>query len=318
VIASGLNDPADLAVSGSTLLLSDNAPQGSDQSVPNAGSIERVPVAGGTPSEVVGSLYAPGAIAVDGSNLYWLDMDASFDVQIKKANLDGSSPSVLATLGDSASVDQDTRLFAVNDTLYWGDDSLGVMSLPTSGGSPTQLIAPSALFGGPLVAAGSTGLVWTEGDGSNTLLRHAALDGTGAATLTTFATGLDGVIYPAAVGVDGTNLVWFQVERSGGDDVSSLYEVALTGGTPTKVLDYDGEVDAMAVDANGIYFHDDVAETEAVYKVTGSTSAIFHSAPNKLTTSANNQRSLRLDAANLYWVSGGFNGGQAALHKKAR
>lgn len=317
VIATGLTDPSDLLIDGTAAYWTTTPQQPSTgDAVP--GSIDTVPLTGGTPSVRVPSTLFPGALASDGTHLFWFAQDASGVAQIMTSAIDGSNPTVLAALGDATTrVAEDTRLFAVDGTLYWGDDGQGVMSLPP-GGVPTPLVAPSVILGGPLIAADDTGLVWTESDGSHTLLRHAALDGSGAATLATFASGLDGVIYPAAIGVDGTKLVWFQVDRSGQDDVSSLYEVPLSGGTPSKILDYDGEVDAMAVDSGGIYFHDDVASTEAVYKVTGSTTAIFHSAPNALSTSANDQRFLRLDAANLYWVSGGSNGGQAALHKKAR
>lgn len=316
VIATSLNDPKDLVVGPSDLFFS------SQSSGQNVGLVESLPIAGGSATTINGTTRFPTAVAIDANNVYWIDQDDSDAPEIKKASQDGTNPSVLGSISSNNGAggpDQDTRLVVVNGTLYWGDSIAGVSSMPVTGGAVTVVVAPSDLAGGPLIAADANGLTFTElSSGNDTLIRHAALDGSGATTLATVTFNPTATLQAAAIGSDGSNAYWAIDDISSGSDVSTIYKVANAGGSPTTVLTYDGDIDALAVDGSGVYFHDSVGSTEGIYKVTGSSSTLVHSDPDRLSTSSGNERLLRLDAQNLYWVGGGFNDGQAVLHKMAR
>ena len=313
IIATGLTDPQDLAITSDSVFWT-SEPQQPGSGAPVPGTIQKVAITGGTPSTVIASSLYPAAMTTDGTSLYWIEGDASSaEGKIMKAGLDGSNPTELANGLDP---DQDTRLAVVSGNLYWGAIE-GVFSVPVAGGTPTHVITPSVAIGGALSAGDASGLYWTESDGSHTFVRHADLDGSNAVTLGQTA-NFDQSVQPQAISHDSTHAYWFLVDDSGSDDISSLYSAPIAGGAAaTKVLDYTGDADDLAADDNGIYFHDDVASTEGIYKVTGSTATQIQR-DTVINTSANNQRLIRLDASNVYWVAGGYNEGQAVLHKMAR
>jgi hypothetical protein len=109
-----------------------------------------------------------------------------------------------------------------------------------------------------------------------------------------------------------------------GDPTSNaivLNSVAVSGGTPSAVATFTNHSsDYLVGDSNGLYMNQSVASNKSgIFAVTlGGTATSFYADPLAFSTSVGNDRSLALDATNLYWVAGGFNAGQGTIHAKAR
>lgn len=293
IIITNLTDPQDLALDGSNLYWSNGGA---------AGSIQKAPLAGGTPTAIVPTVANPHAIAVEGSSIYWLAGDSG-SATLSKANLDGSGVTVLAQGQDP---DQDTRLFVINGNAYWGDTD-GVHMVPVAGGNVTTVVTVTA--GGPLLAADSSGLYYRSIDlsGGGWNINHANLDGTNAALVFNGGTSFQGLA------LAGSTLYWVSQDSS----TSTINSTPAAGGSTTPVATYSDDAQDIAADGSGIYFSDRSGGDNGVYKVSGGSTTLVQG-DTAISTESGNERLLRLDGSNLYWVGGGFNASQAVLHKTAR
>jgi hypothetical protein len=148
------------------------------------GTVSRVPVAGGAPDTLASGYGSPGAIAVDGENVYWASLEEAPE-ECRGSTPDGGA-CTSATLfrvpiaGGSVS----TVITRQNDTdsilstpmgLYWanyggfGVDAPvrngGIMQLAPSGGSPVAITTSGApdmlqLTGGSLYWLDHSALGW--------------------------------------------------------------------------------------------------------------------------------------------------------------
>jgi hypothetical protein len=120
------------------------------------------------------------------------------------------------------------------------------------------------------------------------------------------------------VAVVGSNVL-FITQASGGSEVF-LQSAPLAGGTPTQVADLKPwSAGFLAADANGMYVDQSIAsDTPGIYAVSASGTPTLFQAAMVSSVDTGNPRELTLDAKNVYWVAGGFNGGQANVHAKAR
>lgn len=133
-----------------------------------------------SPSSVASMIDEPDVVTSDATAIYFSNRDKKI---VYRAPLDGSGVTQLATNAEPLGA------VVANDTYYWIDFSNEVMSVPTSGGTPSSLAA--VMFGGPMAAEGSA-LYWTDtsdevvdrftpGDKSPTVLAtFGPLDGAGA------------------------------------------------------------------------------------------------------------------------------------------
>jgi hypothetical protein len=256
--------PSNLAVDGTNVYWTDFGA---------SGSVNMVPLAGGTTTMLASAQGGPAGIAVHGGTVYWAD---AISGNVMSIGVDGSALSTIA-LGQAKPYA--VAVDAAN--VYWTNAGTGAAAIMKSAlgtvGSPTVLAtgltAPVALAvdatqaywtdpsgtvdvgkvlltGGPVqaVATGQTapggigvsgGLVfWTVTGG-------VAEGSTGSTGSLAFATGQAG---PQALAVDASNVYW--ADYSSG----ALVKQALSGGAPTTLATGQTSPDGIVVDATSVYW----------------------------------------------------------------
>jgi sugar lactone lactonase YvrE len=138
----------------------------------NAGTVMKMPLAGGTPTALASGLTCPNKTVVDATGVYWTDFCTG---TVKKVPLAGGA---VITLAQEAS--SDAEGIAVDATsIYWtnsyhSNQTPGTITrVPVGGGTTSTLVslAPSGMpFG---IAVDATSVYWT----SNGNVMKAALDG---------------------------------------------------------------------------------------------------------------------------------------------
>ena len=124
-LVSGLHSPKKLVVDATNVYWTD------------AGSVNKVPLAGGTPVTLVSGETDPYAIAIDSTHVYWTDWVWG---SVKKASLADATPVMLAY------EDEPSLAIEVDSThVYWTTSSIvcpvygTVKKVPLDGGTPFEL-----------------------------------------------------------------------------------------------------------------------------------------------------------------------------------
>jgi hypothetical protein len=128
--------PLHLAIAGTTLYVADEA----------AGTVSRLPTAGGAPMLVASGQKAPTSLQIVGGSLFWLARD---DKTILRAALAGGAPSVVAT---AATTDAKIGGFAVTPdglTVYYSTSKTDPAAMPLGA------INKVAASGGAITVVGS-------------------------------------------------------------------------------------------------------------------------------------------------------------------
>jgi hypothetical protein len=199
-----------------------------------------VPLAGGTPRALAGGVNLGGAIATDGTSLYWSTTTAPLVADqewIMTAPVGGGTPVKLA----SATA---TPAFAVNSSnVYWIDGTGGpLVTVPRTGGTPVTLVAaPVWAF-----VVDDAHLCW--GDGSN--LSCGPLAATPARVVAPSAA-------PAAL--DASNVYFTQFDGAPAFG-NSVYEAPIAGGAPAALAHGQSGSGFLAVDATSVYWVNDGGE----------------------------------------------------------
>jgi hypothetical protein len=205
----------------------------------HGGSMNSVPVGGGSYSTLVSDLNAPDSVAVDGTNVYWTDPE---DQTVNQAPLAGGDTIVLAS-GQNG-----PRSVAVDGSnVYWvdtGDPNKAngvVQKVPIGGGTITPL-ASSQHVPAELVLD-DTYLYWVSlGDGT---VQKVPLGGGSATTLVTGQ-------LPVALAVDATHIYWTNgsLKPYGG----TVKAMPLAGGTVVTLARGQEYPTSVAVDGTYVYF----------------------------------------------------------------
>ncbi|MEP7120861.1 MAG: hypothetical protein ABJE95_08130 [Byssovorax sp.] len=295
VLASGLFHPVDLALFDSSVYWTQ---QGN--------GINKLAVAGGGMFASIVTDSDPKSLAVDATGIYWVTTATT--PAIMHAGLDGSSPTSVLALDDFGG----GKLRLAGGKLYFAatmGGMPGIYSAPTAGGAATLLHGGIGING--VHVADSSGVVWDELDGSDTVLMHAGLDGSGAAPIATLSIGSSQ--YFRGFSSDGASVYYGVRDQGPSPNVSYVYKAAIAGGAPAKVFTFTGEIDDCIGDAKGVYFGDNKYETAGVYLAgaDGKTSTLIDSEPS------GNVRQMAFDATHLVWMSGD-DSGATQLHAITR
>ena len=127
-----------------------------------AGTVSRVPIAGGAAVTLASSQYNPEAIALDANYVYWTLITGGTGVgTVRRMPLGGGAATDLATGGKFP-----FGLAIDATSVYWTDDPTGtVMKAPIGGGATTVLAMGQTNPRG--IAVDATGVYWVNrGDGS--------------------------------------------------------------------------------------------------------------------------------------------------------
>jgi hypothetical protein len=224
----------DFDVAGSTVYFIDGQPGVS-------GTIEAVPVSGGTATTIVSSQpYSFSEITADSSNVYFTYQDSSQQGYVAKATIAGG------TITTIASMQQAPSTIAVNaTTVYWVDGwgNLGMSPIATP--SP-QKLTPMMAQAGTGLALGSTDVYWAS---ANDGLVSAPL---GGGTISTIFTGL-----VFGVAVDSSNVYMANNATDNGFQMgtNALLKAPVGGGTVTTLAAAKGPMGVVA-DGESVYWVD--------------------------------------------------------------
>jgi hypothetical protein len=255
-------------------------------------------------------LSAPGALAVDGTSVYF----AMGGVPTGSGPGIMVVPKVPTTAGSRSWIAEQEHqpwALAVDGTsVYWTTDypitwpgGGTVQSRLLDGTSPATLSASLDLPRG--LAIDATSVYWTEGGG------RVAKAPLGGAPPTVLASGLD---FPGDIAVDATNVYWVEGGTDGkpppeGD--TKLMMVPKAGGTPTTLATAGMLVSggSLTVDATNVYW------TISVYQQVNGASVctlgkvlsvpIAGGAATTLTSGQNGPGAIAVDATSLYWINEG-------------
>lgn len=200
-----------------------------------AGTVSRLPIAGGAAVTLASSQYNPEGIALDANYVYWLLLTGGTGVgTVRRMPLAGGAATDLATGGKFP-----FGLAVDATSVYWTDDQTGtVMKAPIGGGATTILATGQTNPRG--IAVDATSVYWVNrGDGS---VMKVGLAG---GTPTPLATGQ---MLPVAVVLDST-YVYFNAYRD-------VRRVPLGGGTVTSLNPNEGQISewGLALDGTSAYW----------------------------------------------------------------
>jgi hypothetical protein len=267
------------------------------------GVVMSVPVAGGTPITVATAQGSPEAIAVKGSDLYWVNnADCSGKGAVMRSTLDGGALTTLVP-------DQiQPSSIAVDDkNVYW-TTSENVMSAPLAGGAPTTVASMQGSSAG--VAAESGQVLWAQAGKADDVNRVAAGGGK-PKVLTPGCPGMAGAcggIY--GMTADTRNVYWSSISTTEYSDYA-LYSFPLAGGTAGTLAAQQGLLADIASDGANVYW--------TTYGMGSSTEmgltvakAPVRGGGGTVTTIATGQaapRGVAVDATSVYWANSGKGGG---------
>jgi hypothetical protein len=150
---SGMNSPSGIAVTGTEVYVSQNG---------WPGSIQKIPIGGGTLSFVVAASWVP-KLLIEGDAMFWISYDYTKPEAsaVTRMSLTGGAPQNLAT-----DIGYVTALAIDATYAYWVDGSGGTVSrVPKAGGSPTTLASGFQSLRGVAVS-GDEVFVTQQGSGS--------------------------------------------------------------------------------------------------------------------------------------------------------
>jgi hypothetical protein len=247
------------------------------------------------------------ALTVDADGVYWWDYSqaSSTPAPLLRVSLDGGAVTTLA-MGDNAATLWDLEV--QQHRLYWpstGTGGGGVITVPTSGGAATMLVASEAGNGTGAAIHGDN-VYWTCSQSPGGTLLVAPLSGGAATTLTTGrGSYIDVVSAPDRV-------CWVD-----GDLVEPLC-IPLDGGAVTTLATSAGGWPAIATDSTDVYW------AAGAWSFGGTTDFVAipfdGGATATIAALPGNVMSITTDDANVYWTYGGTlsSGSDAAVLRAPR
>jgi hypothetical protein len=206
------------------------------------GTVMKLPLGGGTPTQIESAQPGPGALALDAANLHWRT-----SAGVMKSPLAGGTAAALTnTIGRGLAVDDQGIYWASLGTPPDYTDST-VMKLPLIGGTALPLAAGVIQNPGGF-AMDAVNIAWATNAQINAEILTMPV---GGGPPTTLASGLDS---PHWMGIDGANVYFTTYHLSGAP--SELMELPLTGGAPRTLasLTLDDNIDAVAANATTIFW----------------------------------------------------------------
>jgi hypothetical protein len=216
-LATGLSSPTAIALDATSVYWLDDA-----------GTVSKVPKAGGAVTVLASGLVGPRDLAVDATSVYWTEQQGG---TVRKVGIDGGTVSLLASglaSPDGIAVDA--------SSVYWADAS-GVKKMGLGGGAATLLSATDPRQGGArdIALAGGTVYFVTAGE-------IRAVPAGGGTTSTLFSAALG----PQFIAADASAVYWTEYHVNS----MAVRSVPVVGGAATTVLSHGWNV---APDPTGVF-----------------------------------------------------------------
>jgi sugar lactone lactonase YvrE len=160
----------------------------------NGGTVDAVPLGGGSTTTLAAGLTAPILITLDAQNVYVPCGDGTIHA-IPKAGGDGGIGNVLVS-GQGA--DGISGIAVDSQHVYWSTNAVdgGVFMAPLAGGSPTQLVGSQNQAGS--IAIDTANVYWVTSLNPGGIVAMAPLAGGTTVTLATGQTEANGIVVNAA------------------------------------------------------------------------------------------------------------------------
>lgn len=296
VLACGQSRPGTIAVDAANVYWADYGtyPDSGFNGYNRDGAIMKVPIGGGAPIALATAQNAPIALAVRGTNVFWVNCNLSQapgggggrGCAIMKVPVSGGVATVLAS--DQTDV---FNLAVDASSVYWGVDcgtgpSCGaIRAVPSDGGTPRDL-GPA---GDPVgIAVDSVSVYWTEP--APGLIRKMPLAGGAQTTLAGTAVS-GGETWSIAVG--GASVYWTIMNSP-----SPLLTMSSGGGPPAGIA-CGASSDALALDAKSVYWtrlaDGALMSSEGGGSVSGRSTVV---------AAKQGADHIAVDDTNVYWTTG--------------
>jgi sugar lactone lactonase YvrE len=217
-------------------------------------------------------------MAVDGTNVYWADVDHGTIMKVLK-----NGNGIPVTLASNQNYPWG-GIATDGTNVYW-TTALGntVVQVGTGGGTPVTLaVGENNPYG---IAVYGTNVYWAGGNSGNVM--KVAI---GGGTLATIASGQS---TPMGIAVDGTNVYW----TNWGD--GTVMQVGTGGGIPVPLASSQAGPSFIAIDADSVYWGNNSGTT--MMKVLKGGSGV----PITLADGQSNPYGVAVDETNFYWASAG-------------
>lgn len=245
--------------------------------------VAKVPKSGGSVTQL-GYLSQSFGVAVDGTNAYFTT-DGSITTQnaVDWVSLAGGTSAKLVASPDCFSAG---GIAVSAGTAYFVCLDGGILSVPTSGGTPTVL---TTNVNNPNEIAIDANYAYYTNYATNGSVMRVPLSG---GTATTIASAQN---MAAVVAVDGSSVYWTAQGTQGGTD-GKVMKAPLAGGAATTLVSGLDEPTGIAVDASNVYFTtigNTGAEVARVSKAGGTPFVIaWGSEPHRVA----------VDGTRVYWT----------------
>jgi hypothetical protein len=275
-----------------------------------AGTVNSVPVTGGTPKVIAMAQHVPNPVAVDGTSIYWGN-DGDRTV-MKQALANGTAAVLIPAPTDADPKNVVNALLIANATLYIGR-GLDTYKVPTAGGSLLQLSAsppPPGDAGYPTAfALDGTHLFQTEA--GHLAISREVLDGTQDGLLETgvaqalapdrISVSRSGLVTDA-IAISGTHVVWANLTGIESHDKDTT-EKESTLSVIANSADYSA-ITGFVISGDKIYLADSGDNSIQVVGLSFATRD-GGDAPTGATIAANQVNAVELaaDDTSLYWAT---------------
>jgi hypothetical protein len=260
-----------------------------------AGSVWSVPLAGGSPSLVIGNQASPHPMASDGTNLFFGDQgtSGSCNGSIQRVPVGGGTATPIASAQCSP---LDVAVDATN--VYWtnsGDGSVWKSDKTTP--NPVNLVPASSANHARFLRVDATDVYFT--DTASGVLNRVAIAGGSVTPVTT-----TGIPAPAYLAMDGAN-VYFGSRSSTSAAILSVGESAKNA-SPSQLVPNLPSINGIQTDGTNIWFAEvtDVnpykAGTGEIHRVT-----IAGKSDTILASKQNGPNCIAVDATSVYWINTG-------------